>query len=167
MGGASLVLGPLLLLTGVLLRLRFDFFFPAQLSAYGHHPGLMTASYSFVSAGWVLLWPGVVLLAAKIGERFRELALWGGALTVLGLFARAFHAGVDHLAFQLVAVQGGGIGDANGERDLRRVPHLQHTQLSHHGRLAPAGHRRLPLPSARTAACGGPGFGIGDAAGGC
>lgn len=25
MGGASLVLGPLLLLTGVLLRLRFDF----------------------------------------------------------------------------------------------------------------------------------------------
>lgn len=105
-GGASLVLGPLLLLTGVLLRLRFDFFFPAQLGAYGHHPGLMTASYSFVSAGWVLLWPGVVLLAAKIGERFRELALWGGALTVLGLFARAFHAGVDHLAFQLVAVQG-------------------------------------------------------------
>ncbi|MGW1607329.1 hypothetical protein, partial [Streptomyces eurythermus] len=61
---------------------------------------------SFVSAGWVLLWPGVVLLAAKIGERFRELALWGGTLTVLGLFARAFHAGVDHLAFQLVAVQG-------------------------------------------------------------
>ncbi|MFD8545991.1 hypothetical protein [Streptomyces sp. NPDC059649] len=105
-GGASLVLSPLLLLTGVLLRLRFDFFFPAQLSAYGHHPDLMTASYSFVSAGWVLLWPGVVLLAARIGERFRELALWGGALTVLGLFARAFHAGVDHLAFQLVAVQG-------------------------------------------------------------
>ncbi|MFF4290838.1 hypothetical protein ACFY0R_36890 [Streptomyces sp. NPDC001633] len=105
-GGASLVLSPLLLLTGVLLRLRFVFFFPAQLSAYGHHPDLMTASYSFVSAGWVLLWPGVVLLAARIGERFRELALWGGALTVLGLFARAFHAGVDHLAFQLVAVQG-------------------------------------------------------------
>ncbi|MFJ5724182.1 hypothetical protein [Streptomyces sp. NPDC093149] len=105
-GGASLVLGPLLLLTGILLRLRFDFFFPAQLSASRHHPDLMTASYSSVSAGWVLLWPGVVLLAARIGERFRELALWGGVLTVLGLFARAFHAGVDHLAFQLVAVQG-------------------------------------------------------------
>lgn len=99
MGGASLVFGPVLLLTGVLLRLRFDFFFPAQLSAYGRHPGLMTASDSFVSAGWVLLWPGVVLLAAKIGERVRELAPWGGALTVLGLFACAFHAGVDHLAF--------------------------------------------------------------------
>ncbi|MEU1023056.1 hypothetical protein ABZ366_13390 [Streptomyces sp. NPDC005904] len=59
-----------------------------------------------MSAGWVLLWPGVVLLAARIGERFRELALWGGTLTVLGLFARTFHAGVDHLAFQSVAVQG-------------------------------------------------------------
>ncbi|WGK50627.1 hypothetical protein [Streptomyces sp. B146] len=106
MGGVSLVVGPLLLLTGVLLRLPFDFFFPAQLRAYGHHPDLMTASYSFVSAGWVLLWPGVTLLAARIGESFRELAVWGGALTVLGLFARAFHAGVDHLAFQLVTVQG-------------------------------------------------------------
>lgn len=106
MGGTSLVLGPLLLLTGMLLRLRFDFFLPAQLSAYGHLPGLMTAAYSCVSAGWVLLWPGVVHLAAEVGERFRELAVWGGALTVLGLFARAFHAGVGHLAFQLVAVQG-------------------------------------------------------------
>ncbi|MEU8351889.1 MULTISPECIES: hypothetical protein [unclassified Streptomyces] len=105
-GAASLVLGPLLLLTGVLLRLRFDFFFPAQLSAYGRRPGLMAASYGFVSAGWVLLWPGVVLLAARIGERFRELAVWAGVLTVLGLFARAFHAGADHLGFQLVTVHG-------------------------------------------------------------
>ncbi|MEV0345552.1 hypothetical protein AB0H88_07290 [Nonomuraea sp. NPDC050680] len=105
-GGASLVVGPLLLLAGVLLRLRYDFFFPAQLSAYEHDPDLMTASYSLVAAGWVLLWPGVVLLAARIGEGFRELAVWGGTLTVLGLFARAFHAGVDHLDFQLVTVQG-------------------------------------------------------------
>ncbi|WP_319018511.1 hypothetical protein [Microbispora sitophila] len=106
MGGASLVAGPLLLLTGVLLRLRFDFFFPAQLSAYAHHPDLMTASYSVVAAGWVLLWPGVALLAARIGETFRELAVWGGALTILGLFARAFHAGVDHLGLHLVTVHG-------------------------------------------------------------
>ncbi|MFH8621111.1 hypothetical protein ACH4A8_04255 [Streptomyces vietnamensis] len=106
MGGASLVVGPLLVLTGVLLRLRFDFFFPAQLSAYEHHPDLMRASYGLVAAGWVLLWPGVALLAARIGDRFRELAVWGGTLTVLGLFARAFHAGVDHLAFQLATVRG-------------------------------------------------------------
>ncbi|KAB8165254.1 hypothetical protein FH609_016895 [Streptomyces sp. 3MP-14] len=118
-GGASLVIGPPLLLTGMVLRLRFDFFFPAQLSAYERHPDLMAASYALVSAGWVLLWPGVVLLAARIGERFRELALWGGVLTVLGLFARAFHAGVDHLAFQLVAARGAAaatrtVGDTYG-----------------------------------------------------
>ncbi|OPG14834.1 hypothetical protein [Microbispora sp. GKU 823] len=105
-GGASLVAGPLLLLTGILLRLRFDFFFPAQLSAYEHHPDLMTASYSLVAAGWVLLWPGVALLAARIGETLRELAVWGGVLTILGLFARTFHAGVDHLGLHLVTVHG-------------------------------------------------------------
>ncbi|UFQ16568.1 MULTISPECIES: hypothetical protein [Streptomyces] len=105
-GGASLVIGPLLLFTGLLLRLRFDFFFPAQLRAYEHHPGLMSASSGLVAAGWVLLWPGVMFLAARSGERCRELAVWGGVLTVLGLFARAFHAGVDHLGFQLVNAHG-------------------------------------------------------------
>ncbi|MBP8535677.1 hypothetical protein [Streptomyces sp. MK37H] len=105
-GGASLVVGPLLVLAGVLLRVRFGFFFPAQLSAYERHPDLMTASYSLVAAGWVLLWPGVALLAARIGARFRELAVWGGVLTVLGLFARAFHAGVDHADFQLATARG-------------------------------------------------------------
>ncbi|WP_262697935.1 MULTISPECIES: hypothetical protein [Streptomyces] len=105
-GAASLVVGPLLVLAGVLLRMRFGFFFPAQLSAYERHPHLMTASYSLVAAGWVLLWPGVALLAARIGARYREMAVWGGVLTVLGLFARAFHAGVDHADFQLVTAQG-------------------------------------------------------------
>ncbi|WP_343952081.1 hypothetical protein [Nonomuraea longicatena] len=105
-GGASLIAGPLLVLTGVLLRLRFDFFFPAQLSAYEHHPDLMTASYASVAAGWTLLWSGVAFLAARIGERHRELAVWGGTLTLLGLFARTFHAGVDHLSFRLVTGSG-------------------------------------------------------------
>lgn len=105
-GAASLVLGPTLLLTGMLLRLRFDFFFPAQLSAYEHHPDLMTAAYGCVAAGWLLLAPGVVYLAARIRERCGELALWGGVFTLLGLFARTFHAGVDHLAFRLASVQG-------------------------------------------------------------
>ncbi|MEU9497888.1 hypothetical protein [Streptomyces sp. NPDC048196] len=105
-GGASLIIGPLLVLAGALLRVRFGFFFPDQLSAYEHHPDLMTASYSLVSAGWVVLWPGVALLAADIGAHYRELAVWGGVLAALGLFARAFHAGVDHAGFQLVTAQG-------------------------------------------------------------
>jgi hypothetical protein len=100
--GVSLVVAPLLLLTGVLLRLPHDFFFPAQLAAYELHPVLMSASYGCFAAGTVLLWPGVVALTARIGARCPTLALWGGVLAVLGLFGRTFHAGVDHLAFQLV-----------------------------------------------------------------
>jgi hypothetical protein len=105
-GGACLLLGPPLLLVGMLLRIRFDFFFPAQLRAYEQRPDLVTAAYGLVSAGWVLLWPGVVLLAVRVGGACRQLALWGGVFTVCGLFARVFHAGVDHLAFQLAAVEG-------------------------------------------------------------
>ncbi|WP_247739329.1 hypothetical protein [Bacillus sp. 165] len=33
-------------------------------------------------------------------------AFWGGTFAIFGLFARAFHAGIDHLAFQLVRIQG-------------------------------------------------------------
>ncbi|RKN38971.1 hypothetical protein [Streptomyces hoynatensis] len=105
-GGASLLAGPPLVLAGVLLRLRFGFFFPDQLRAYEGHPGLMAASYGLMSAGWVLLFPGVALLAARIAARFREVAVWGGVLTVLGLFARTFHAGVDHAGFRLVTAEG-------------------------------------------------------------
>jgi hypothetical protein len=106
LGGTSLVLGPLALVTGVLLRAGHDFFFPEQLRAYADHPALMTAAYSCVLAGYVLLWPAIAVLAQRIGGSRPHLALWGGALTVFGLFARTFHAGVDHLAFQLVADRG-------------------------------------------------------------
>lgn len=38
---------------------------------------------------------GLSLIIAPLG-------LWGGLLVIVGLFARAFHSGVDHFAFQLV-----------------------------------------------------------------
>jgi hypothetical protein len=104
-GGASLILGPLLLLSGVLLRIRFDFFFPQQLAAYQQHPTLMFAAYSAFAAGTVVLWPAVATLARLIARSNPTLAVWGGTLAMLGLFARTFHAGVDHLAFQIVAVR--------------------------------------------------------------
>lgn len=97
----SLILGPVLLLTGVLLRARFPFFFPDQLAAYDAHPVLVTASYSAFAAGTVVLCPAVLHLAG-----LNRTAALGGSLTIVGLFARTFHAGVDHLAFQLVDVQG-------------------------------------------------------------
>ncbi|KIF00466.1 hypothetical protein PL81_41015 [Streptomyces sp. RSD-27] len=105
-GGVSLVAAPLLLGTGILLRLPFHFFFPDQLAARIAHPGLITASYGAFAAGTVMLWPAVATLASRIGRRRPALAMWGGIFAVLGLFARTFHAGADHLAFQLADRQG-------------------------------------------------------------
>jgi len=105
LGGVALVLGPLLMLAGVLLRVRYHFFFPDQLAAYADHPTLIFAAYSLFLAGNIVLWPAVATLAQRIAVTKPVLAVWGGALATFGLFARTFHAGVDHLAFQLVRVQ--------------------------------------------------------------
>ncbi|MER7076554.1 hypothetical protein SAMN02982929_04212 [Saccharopolyspora kobensis] len=105
-GGLALVLGPLFMLAGALLRAGHDFFFPDQLAAFAAEPVLIQFAYGAFLIGDVVLWPGVVLLAVRIGETRPGWALWGGMLTVFGLFARAFHAGVDHLAFQLVDLRG-------------------------------------------------------------
>ncbi|MFC6080845.1 hypothetical protein [Sphaerisporangium aureirubrum] len=105
-GGIAMVLGPALLLAGVLLRVRHHFFFPDQLKAYDAEPVLMTAAYSLFAAGNVVLCAAVATLARMIGVHRPAWALWGGALVIAGLFTRTFHAGIDHLAFQLVDVQG-------------------------------------------------------------
>lgn len=103
-GGCSLLLAPLLLLAGVLLRLNFHFFFPEQLEAYEAHPLLMTWSYQLFLAGNIVLWPGILTLVRQVGLSKANWARWGGIMVVFGLFARTFHAGVDHLAFQLVRI---------------------------------------------------------------
>jgi hypothetical protein len=105
-GGVALIAGPGLLLAGVLLRFPTPFFFPHQLEAYARDPGRMDLAYSLFAAGNVLLWPAVLVLVQSIGGRHPRLALWGGTLTLCGLFARTFSAGVDHFAFQLVRAQG-------------------------------------------------------------
>ncbi|MFF3444901.1 hypothetical protein [Streptosporangium sp. NPDC002721] len=114
--GAGLVLGPSLVLAGVLLRLGAGDFFPEQLAAFSDNPALMTASYGAFAAGIVLLAPAVMAVAGRIGLSHPRWALWGGGLVLAGLFARVFHAGVSHLAFQLVDVRGldltrGAVGD--------------------------------------------------------
>ena len=106
LGGTSLVFGPLLLLAGVLLRIQFHFFFPQQLTAFRDHPTLIGCSYSCFLAGNILMWPAIVTLARLIGSSHPRWATWGGSLVIFGLFARTFHAGVDHLAFQLVRIEG-------------------------------------------------------------
>ncbi|GII18533.1 hypothetical protein [Planomonospora parontospora] len=102
-GGATMVAAPLLLLAGALLRVPYDFFYPAQLAAHESEPALLTASYALIAAGTFLLWPAVALLAARIGPGW---GLAGGLLAMSGLFARVFHAGADHMAFRLTDVVG-------------------------------------------------------------
>lgn len=106
LGGLSLIAAPLIFLTGILLRLRFRFFFPYQLAAFDQHPMLMTAAYNCFWAGNILLWPAVLTITQKIGRSKPKWATWGGAFVLFGLFARTFHAGADHLAFQLVRIEG-------------------------------------------------------------
>lgn len=106
LGGTAMVLGPLLMLAGASLRARFHFFYPDQLAAYDQHPTLMATAYGLFAAGNLLLWPAVALLASRVGARSAGWGLWGGGLVIFGLLARAFHAGADHLAFQLVRAQG-------------------------------------------------------------
>ncbi|MFI7703062.1 hypothetical protein [Nonomuraea sp. NPDC049480] len=104
--GAGLVLGPLLLLAGVLVRAGEDDFFHGQLAAYAAAPDKMVLSYSLYAAGAVLLWPAVVALARVIGATRPGWATWGATLVVLGLFGRVFHAGASHLAFRMVDTLG-------------------------------------------------------------
>ncbi|MEU8386140.1 hypothetical protein, partial [Streptosporangium sp. NPDC048865] len=104
--GAGLVLGPVLVLAGVLLRLGAGDLFPGQLAAFAGDPVRMTASYGAFAVGVVLLAPAVMAVAGRIGISHPRWALWGGGLVLAGLFARVFHAGVGHLAFQLVDVRG-------------------------------------------------------------
>ncbi|GAA1640381.1 hypothetical protein GCM10009733_041880 [Nonomuraea maheshkhaliensis] len=100
--GAGAVLGPLLLIAAVLTRIGADDFFPGQLAAYAADPGRMAVSYGLFAAGVVLLWPAVTALARIVAVTHPGSARWGATLVVLGLFGRVFHAGVSHLAFQLV-----------------------------------------------------------------
>jgi hypothetical protein len=104
--GAGLVLGPSLLLAGVLIRAGEGDFFPDQLAAYAAQPERMVLSYSLYAAGVVLLWPAVTSLARLISRSRPGWAQWGATLVILGLFGRVFHAGVSHLAFHLVDALG-------------------------------------------------------------
>lgn len=106
LGGISLIAAPLLLLTGITLRIQFNFFFPNQLAAYSEHPVLISIAYSCFVMGNIFLFPGVITISKYIGEKRPLWAIIGGGMTMFGLFARTFYAGVDHLAFQLVREEG-------------------------------------------------------------
>lgn len=121
-GGVALVLGPVAWFCGLLLRYlalssgaltaeqlaafaREPFAASSQLAVYAAEPELITAAYAVFLAGAILLWPAVATLA-QIAATSPRLACWGGTLFVLGLFGRAYFAGVDQTAFVLTDVLG-------------------------------------------------------------
>ena len=106
LGAGAMILGPVLLLVGTLLRWPFHYFFPQQLAAVAEQPARMTAAHTSVIAGTVLLAPAVLALAHRIGRTRPVPAAWGAALVLVGLFERTFHAGVDQAAHGLVRRQG-------------------------------------------------------------
>jgi hypothetical protein len=131
-GGPAMIAAPGLLLTGMLLRVPFPFFFPHQLTAAVERPGLLTAAYTCVLAGTVLLWPAVLALAARIAVKRPGWAAWGAVLVVTGLFERAFHAGFDQAAMDLARRRGADfattfVGEAYG--DLHLFSYLSFTIL--------------------------------------
>lgn len=104
-GGTSMLIAPILILASQVLLVKFDFFYPYQLKAYYEQPVLVATAYSLYLAGNILLWPAVATIARYVGQKEPLLGLVGGTLVMFGLFARTFHYGINHLAFQLVNVQ--------------------------------------------------------------
>ncbi|WP_233516752.1 hypothetical protein [Paenibacillus curdlanolyticus] len=62
-------------------------------------------SFSLFNAGILLMWPAILEVVRLVHRTRPGWAKWGGCFVIFGLFARTFHAGVDHLAFQLVRIQ--------------------------------------------------------------
>jgi hypothetical protein len=101
LGGVSLIAGPVLLLAGTLLKLGVPFFYPDQLDAYQREPFLFGTAYALFLTGVIVLWPGVVTVASRVGVSRPGWAMWGGGLVLSGLFARTFHHGAGTFAFSL------------------------------------------------------------------
>jgi hypothetical protein len=105
-GGFSLILGPILIIIGEILRIEYYFYYPNQLAAFKEQPTLMATSYGLFTAGVILLVLGILTLVRLIGVKKPALALWGGIFGIFGLLCRMYHAGVDNLAYWLVHFQG-------------------------------------------------------------
>lgn len=154
-GAGTLILGPLLLLVGTLLRRPFHFFFPRQLAAVASDPALMTAAHTAVTAGNVLLAFAVIALAHRIGSSRPVLASWAATLVLVGLFERTYHAGIDQAAHGLVRREGvAGATALVGEsyQDLHLFSFLSFTIVSGWLVLAYAAYRTGALGRVRAVA---------------
>ncbi len=106
LGAGALVVAPLLLLAGEVVRSGHYYFYPSQLSAMVVEPAILLTSYSLYTAGLVLMIPAFLALAGLIGRERPGWAFWGGTIAVVGSAVRIFQEGMSFLALQLVGVQG-------------------------------------------------------------
>ncbi|MBN9746249.1 hypothetical protein DMP23_35080 [Amycolatopsis sp. A1MSW2902] len=155
LGGAALVLGPVLVLAGVLLRLPYPFFFPHQLAASVQHPAQMTAAATCFVAGQVVLLFAVSTVVRQIAMQKPRWAAWSGALVLVGLAERVFHAGFDQAATDLARHRGADyatafVADAYG--DLHLFSFLSFTIMFGWPLLAFAAYRAGVLGRVRAAA---------------
>jgi hypothetical protein len=105
-GAAALVLAPLLLLAGEVVRSQHYYFFPAQLSAMVTDPATILTSYALYTAGLVLMIPAFLALTGMIRHEQPMWAFWGATIAVVGSTVRIFQEGISFLALRLVGVQG-------------------------------------------------------------
>lgn len=122
-GVGALLCGPVLWLAGLVLRkvavssAKFTpeqvrnyteqpFAAPEQLAAYAANPRLVTIGYTVFLTGAVVMIFAVVSLARVAAIRSAILAPLGGLLLICGLVARAYRAGVEQTAFNLVDAHG-------------------------------------------------------------
>jgi hypothetical protein len=109
-GGVAMITGSLVWLAAVIVRYtarelavftpeqlaHFDaqtFRAPQQLAIYEQDPALVTAGYALFAAGSVLLLPAIIALANIIAAGSSRLAMVGGTMAALSLFARLYFSG--------------------------------------------------------------------------
>jgi hypothetical protein len=105
-GGISLILAPLCLLVGELLKVPYYYYFPAQLQAFAAHPTQMHWPYTLYTIGFLALWPGLIMLASLICRTRPWLGRITGMIAIVGVLVNTFYQGINHLAFELTEVNG-------------------------------------------------------------
>jgi hypothetical protein len=98
----SLIISPVLLLLGEVLRIGADYPFADQLSHYADHKGLMSTSYGISALSLMLMWPAVLAVAQLVGRTRPAWSVAGGTLAMTGLLVNTFHEGMNLMAFRMV-----------------------------------------------------------------
>lgn len=106
LGAGALVLAPLLLLAGEIVRSGHYYFYPDQMAAMVSAQATILTSYALYTAGLVLMIPAFLALASMIARECPVWGFWGATIAVVGSTVRIFQDGISFLGLQLVNAQG-------------------------------------------------------------